>query len=911
MSPAASRAEICAGRAYDAGVSSPEILGRTFADAPDPELARVAFSRVGDDAVARTQLARPEIMPVAARLLGFSTAAADLLVRHPGEAAALEDVSSRSRARLDAELAEAVAHRGSVDGLRLFRRRAMMRVAARDLGEATVEDIVAEITAIAESCLELACREAADGARLAVIGLGKLGGAELNYASDVDLLFISEDVDAEQADRAVARLIALLAEPSAEGIALRVDPTLRPGGRGGSLCLTLDATLAYYESRSATWERQAMIKARGVAGDPWLGSAFVEGLAPFVYPAHLELAAIDEVRRTKVRLEEYIRQRGKELTEVKRGRGGIRDVEFAVQLLQIVHGRRDAALREPNTLRALAALAQQGFVADDDAVALARAYRFLRTLEHRLQIVRDLQTHDLPADRHARTTLARSLGMVDADELQRTYDDTTGEVRTIHERLFYRPLLEGFAGPAVPSPGVDRTATQELLGGLGFAEPARSYEVLRRLVDPATRMGKVLTNVFPVMAPQLALSADPDGALMRLERIADAVGDRHGPADILAADPAAARRLAAVTGASSFATDLLASDPTRLVALSDAPALPVGRGLPPATDARGDLAGAIARAASREILPHQTGDALTDVAERVVREALAAAEPDVDLAVIAMGKFGAGELNVASDLDLLFVYEGEGADTLSLAGAAAERAMRAMRDQGWEPDADLRPEGRNGPLARSIAAYLEYWERYAETWEFQALLRARAVAGDADLGRRFESNAADFAYPPDGLTHDRVAQIRHMRERIEHERVKPPEAAKFHFKLGIGSLADVQFAVELSLMRFGGAHPRIRSRRTLEAIDLLAEARFIEGSVARDLGEAFVFLSDVKNALEMDRRIHVEAVPHPPQEQTALARRLGYQEYPRQSFIDDYLRITRRARRAMERVFTLEEDSPP
>ncbi len=226
-----------------------------------------------------------------------------------------------------------------------------------------------------------------------------------------------------------------------------------------------------------------------------------------------------------------------------------------------------------------------------------------------------------------------------------------------------------------------------------------------------------------------------------------------------------------------------------------------------------------------------------------------------------MGKLGARELNVASDLDLMFVYEGEGSAAQRVAAQLAEQVLRHIRDAGFTPDADLRPEGRNGPLARSIAGYLEYWQRYAEPWEFQALLRARAVAGDPELGRRFELNAADAAFPHDGVTIDRVAEMRRMRERIERERVKPPEAARFHFKLGVGSLADVQFAVELSLMRHGGAHPEIRSRRTLEAIDRLAAAKLMPGSVARDLGEAFVFCTDVKNALEMDRRVHAEAVP--------------------------------------------------
>jgi glutamate-ammonia-ligase adenylyltransferase len=765
----------------------------------------------------------------------------------------------------------------------------MLRIAARDLAGAPLEEVVEGITDVADACLDLACP---DG--FAVVGLGKLGGRELNYASDVDLLLLRGEDAPEGAGGA---FVALLSNPTAEGVALRIDLTLRPGGRAGLLARTLPDTLSYYERDAATWERQAMIKARAVAGDLELGEAFVTGVAEFVYPADLHAGAIDDVRRTKVRLEEYIRRRGKEFTEVKRGRGGIRDVEFAVQLLQIVHGRRDHGLREPNTLRALAALADEGYVAHEDAEALADAYRFLRRLEHRLQMVRDLQTHDLPADRQARTTVARSLGFAGADALQVEYDRTTELVRGIHERLFYRPLLEAFAGPVQPAPGHDREATEELLAGLGFARPPRAYESLRRLVDPATRIGKVLSHVFPVMAPALALAADPDAALVRLERIAEAVGDRIAPADALAADPQAALRLAHLAAASSFATDLLAADPDRILALSGSL---FGA---PAVDSQAQLVEAVARTAGRELTPRETGEAIAAVAYRVVAEAVAAAEPDLPFAVVGMGKLGAKELNVASDLDLVFVYEGEGPEDLARATSAAERVMRHVHEAGWEPDADLRPEGRSGPLARSMAGYLEYWERYADPWEFQSLLRARHVAGEKDLGRRFELNAADFAYPPDGLTLDRVVEVRRVRERIERERVKPPEAAKFHFKLGHGSLADVQFAVELSLMRFGGAEPAVRSRRTLEAIEKLAAARHLEDQVARDLAEAFVFLSDVKNALEMDRRVHAEAVPAPPGEQTALARRLGFEEYPRQAFLERYLHVTRRCRRAMERVF--------
>jgi glutamate-ammonia-ligase adenylyltransferase len=311
----------------------------------------------------------------------------------------------------------------------------------------------------------------------------------------------------------------------------------------------------------------------------------------------------------------------------------------------------------------------------------------------------------------------------------------------------------------------------------------------------------------------------------------------------------------------------------------------------------------VARYAARELSPAETGAAIAAVGERVLREAVDRVAPTLPLAVVGMGKLGAREPSFASDLDVVFVYEGEGAGQQRVAVEASEQIMRLVREAGWEIDADLRPEGRNGPLARSIAGFLEYWERYADPWEFQALLRARAVAGDQQLGRRFASAAADFAYPPDGITIDRIAEIRRMRDRIERERVRPAEATKFHFKLGYGSLADVQFAVEALLLRHGGPEPEVRTTSTLRAIELLAERRLLEQSVARDLGEAFVFLNDVKCAMEVDRRVHAEAIPPSADEQTSLARRLGYEEYPRQAFVDDYLRITRRCRRAMDRVF--------
>jgi len=890
--------------------TSPEILGRALAAAPDPELARVALSRVGESAVARDLLADPAALEAAVRLLGFSSAATDFLVAHPEEAGVFADTRPRGREDLMVEAAGDVAHLGSRAGLRRFRRRALLRVAARDLAGAPYDDVVAEVTAVAEACLEVAVREArpdrgeTNGLRLAVIGMGKLGGEELNYASDVDVVFVHDPAGAEAqeaASRWAAAVLALVSEPTGDGVALRVDASLRPEGRAGPLSRSLASTLEYYRRHAATWERQALLKARPVAGDRALGGGLLDELADVTYADHLEPSAIEDVRNMKVRIEEYVRARGKEAVEVKRGRGGIRDVEFAVQLLQMVHGRRDRSLRDPNTLRSLGVLAREGYVSVADADALTRSYRFLRTLEHRLQIARDLQTHELPEDAPALTRIARSMGLPDGEALRSAYEENTREVRTLHERLFYRPLMEAFAGPRAPTPGTERSATEELLSGLGFADPGTAYERFAALTDPATRLGRVLGHVFPVVAPALALAPNPDAALVRLERVAERLRDDEEAADRLASDPGVARRVAVAVAASSWLSDLLATRPGALATVATG----AGDSNPPTRAEDALLALGVSYAAGELRVP-ESGRALSAAADRVVVEAIERAGPALPFAVIGLGKLGAEELNFASDLDVVFAYEGEGPEAFEEAERAAAAVLEEIRGAGYEADADLRPEGRSGPLARSLAAYLEYWERWGQTWEFQSLLKARRIGGDELLGRRFLSAAEDFAYP-EALSLDRVAEIRRMRVRMEEERVRPADARRFHFKLGHGGLADVQFAVELSQLRYGREHPSVRRRHTLEALEALAEARLMEDSVALVLGEAYVFLNEIKNALELDRRVPAEALPLTPEGQAALARRLGYEEYPRQRFIEEYRRITRRARGAMERVFYGEE----
>jgi [glutamine synthetase] adenylyltransferase / [glutamine synthetase]-adenylyl-L-tyrosine phosphorylase len=875
-------------------VTSPAILGRALAAAPDPEMARIALTRVGERPEARDALAEPALLEPAVLLLGFSSPAADFLVAHPEEARLFAELSPRSSDALLEEVRGDLARLGVEAGLRRFRRRALYRVAARDLRGAPFDEVVAEVSAAAEACLAVAAEEAL-GSGQAVIGMGKLGGRELNDASDGDVIFVHEGSGPEAQEEAARRagaFMAMLSEPTEDGVALRVDASLRPEGRAGPLSRSVAATLEYYRRHAATWERQALLKARSVAGSLGMGRDLLDELTEVVFPERLEPSAIEDVRAMKVRIEEYVRARGKDAVEVKRGRGGIRDVEFAVQLLQLVHGRRDPAVRDPNTLRALETLASEGYIAVGDAEALAASYRFLRTLEHRLQLAREVQTHELPADDASLRTVARSMGLGGPDALRAAYAGHTDTVRGLHERLFYRPLLETI-GEAAPAP-TDRAAGVELLAGLGFRDPAAAFARFDRLVDPGSRLGKVLGHTFPVLAPTLALAPDPDGALVRFERVVEALAGDPGIADLLSGATDAARRLAAAVGSSSWIADRLAGDPdaVRKAALGDP-----GQG----------LVGAAVSYAAGEVRVPEVGRRLSEVADVAVAQALVDANPQVPFAVIALGKLGGRELNFASDLDVVFVYDGEGSEPFEDARRAAEAVLEGVRRRGFEADADLRPEGRNGPLARSLVAFLEYWERWGRTWEFQALVKARLAAGDEMLGRRFLSAASDFAYP-EYLSIDRIAEIRRMRVRMETERVKPLDARRFHFKLGYGSLADVQFAVELAQMRHGAEQPEVRRANTLEALEALARERLMEDSVSLALGEAYVFLNEVKNALELDRRVRAESVPPSPEGQLALARRLGYEEYPRQRFLEDYRRITRRARRAMERVFYPEEE---
>jgi glutamate-ammonia-ligase adenylyltransferase len=819
------------------------------------------------------------------------------------------------------------------DGLRRFKQAHLLRVAVRDLlGRADLPTVGRELAALAEVCLQFALELAGPDLPMAVIGMGKLGGRELNYASDVDVLFAHEgpQVEAEQVAR---RLLAIMAEPTEDGIVFRTDAELRPEGRAGALSRSVEGYRTWWERWARPWEFQALIKARPVAGDPDLGRRFCAEAEPFTWPEVLAPDAVREVRTMKARAEAETARRGVADRELKRGPGGIRDVEFAVQLLQMVHGRHDPTVRCPGTLDALGALADAGYVAVGDAARLAEAYRFLRTTEHRLQLWDEQQTHTLPTDAAARTRLARVLGYRDGPERSaveafeadhRSYQHL---VRGIHQKLFFAPIIDALAGRDGP---LRPDAALERLGAFGFTDVEATRAALAELAGGLSRASRLLAQMLPLLLEWCSASPDPDLALLQLRRLTEGPTRTATLAATFRDRPVAAERVCALLGSSRLLGDALRRHPDVVAALGDddelarpldrrrvteeARAAIVWRARDP--EARRVGLRRFTRRSrlwigARDLLGFAdldaTGADLVTLAESCLEAALGALDPQVPFAVVGMGRFGGHDLSYASDLDVLFVYEGAGPADFAEAERVATQLIRELSSPGpegviFEVDPDLRPEGRGGVLARSLEGYRTWYGRWAWTWEYQALLKARPVAGDRALGARFTEMVEPFVYRPD-FGEAEVREVRRMKARIERERIPPGEDPQFHLKLGRGSLSDVEFTTQLLQLRHGHAHPALRTTRTPAAIDAAVAVGVLEADDGAALLDAYRFCSQVRNRLHLLTATSRMSLPTDGVVAERLGRMLGYVHRPRAALRDEYRRVTRRARAVVERVF--------
>jgi glutamate-ammonia-ligase adenylyltransferase len=812
----------------------------------------------------------------------------------------------------------------------------LLRIAARDLlGMDPLEEVGDRLATLADRVLDVALHlcggpDTSGGHKLAVIAMGKLGAGELNYASDVDIMFVTGDTTgAAEAVTPLARRILQLARQC-----FRVDVDLRPEGRNGPLVRSLGAYRAYWERWATGWERQALLKARPVAGDEELGQAFARAAAEAVWAEPFGAEQIREARAMKARAEAQLARRGLTEREIKRGRGGIRDVEFSVQLLQLVHGRADPALRQPATLPALAELARAGYVSPGDATVLERAYRFLRAVEHRLQLVEEQPVHAVPATVVARNNLARVMGYRDspaATALGQFDDDLRrhqAEARAVHERLFFRPLLEAFAilpgagggqpraGAAGPMP---ESAVSERLAAFGFSDAARTRAALDELTRGLTRSSRLMAQTLALVLGWLSEEPDPDLGLLGLRTLADGSHRRALLVSTFRDSPEAARRLCRLLGTSRLLHELLRRDPEAIATLGDDTALVLGgrdelverfraglRLRDPEDRSRGlfQLKQAqLLRIATRDLLGMDTIEvtaaALTSLTEAVLEAALELIDPPVAIAVVALGALAGAELSYTSDADLLLVSSGGPGASSEKVEAGAASLLRVLH--GATPaerimaiDPRLRPEGRHGRLAPTLDGYRSYFERRARTWERQALARARPVAGDQALAHGFMELADGFVWGQPWTAAD-LREVRRMKARLERERPPAPEDPQFHLKRGPGALADVEWTAQLLQLSRG-----IRSPSTRHALAALAKDGSLSGEEAGILAEAYQTCEQVRNRWALMGGRPPDALPVAGPQLARLAHSL---ETTPAELRERYRRVTRRARQVMEERF--------
>ncbi len=901
-------------------------------------------------------------------LLGSSLALGDHLVAHPHAWRLLHgNAELPSADELKAAFTECATSTPAAEvqrALRRLYRDRLMVLAAVDVAP-TVENehvlpfetIGAHLSDLADAAvaaaLEVAyatvCKDNAPRPRLAVIAMGKCGARELNYVSDVDVIFVMAAEAAD--DSALTTRVAGEMMRFASDTFFETDAALRPEGKHGQLVRTLDSHIAYYQRWAKTWEFQALLKARPAAGDAELGEKYLAALMPMVWTACEREDFVVDVQAMRRRVVENVPADVRD-RELKLGYGGLRDVEFAVQLLQLVHGRNDEALHVSSTLDALAALADGGYIGRDDAANMRASYEFLRLLEHRLQLQRLKRTHMLPApdDDEALRWLARAAhirpdGTHDAlgvlrEELKRH----SLRVSRLHAKLFYQPLLESLGGSMEFSEHMSPEAAERQLAALGYQSPRSALTHLAALTSQGGRRGRVQAVLLPTLLDWLSDTPDPDGGLLAYRKLSEAMAEQRWFLGTLRDESAVAKRLMHVLGTSAYVPELLMRAPEVIQAYADGPTGPklldtdpdsVAKALVAAAGRQADPVKAIASARTlrrRELARIASADllgmldvrdvcnALTSIWVAVLQAALEAVIrqnlPDdgvapASIAVIGMGRLGGGELGYGSDADVMFVCEPAAGVEETIAvkwSVSVAEQVRALLgtpsvDPPLEVDANLRPEGRNGPLVRTLASYEAYYQQWAQAWEVQALLRAHRVAGDPDLGERFLEIVDTVRYPAGGISAETVQEIRRIKARVDAERLPRGADPNTHTKLGRGGLADVEWTVQLLQLRFADKIPALHNTSTLETLDAIGAAELIAEGDVDQLRDAWLLATRARNALVQVRGKPVDQLPGPGRQLNAVAVAAGWANDDGSEFLDNYLRVTRRAKALVRKVF--------
>ncbi|MGN6406517.1 bifunctional [glutamine synthetase] adenylyltransferase/[glutamine synthetase]-adenylyl-L-tyrosine phosphorylase [Sinomonas sp.] len=986
------RAERFLGAPELAGIDE-DILLEGLSVAPDPDGAITALVRLlsrdpGLRDVVEAGLPRSEPL---FRLLGASEALADFLIRRPEHLDVFDQTPSAEPlgaepAMLRASLLRAVgadpaarhpvaARTGSeaYEALRVRYRRHLCELAIRDLGAASPLDFLptaaAELADLASAALEAGLAvaraeasaafgaEAVNAVVLSVIGMGKCGARELNYISDVDVVYVvdgdggaADDTEAVRIGTVLATGLTRAVSGTAREPALwQVDANLRPEGKDGPLVRTLDSHLAYYDRWAQSWEFQALLKARWIAGDGELGRRYEASVAPLVWASAGREGFVESVQAMRRRVTEHIPAAEAD-RQIKLGVGGLRDVEFTVQLLQLVHGRTDETLRVRDTTSAIAALAAGGYIGRNAAAEFDVSYRRLRLLEHRIQLSHLRRTHLMPVKEDALRALARAVqGVMDSskaspESLLESWHRTKRSVRELHQRIFYRPLLNSVANLSPEEATLSPEAAQGRLAALGYRDPKGAMRHIEALTAGVSRRAALQRQLLPVLLDWLAQGVDPDGGLLAFRRVSEALGTTHWYLGMLRDSAAAAERLCHILSNSRLMADLLEVSPESVAWLGHE------RDLVPVpleaqwqeiqskisrheeSTARMRLVRLIRR---REILrvaiadsaglldQDSVGRALADADQAAVLGALRVAEDHAKASgplltrvlVVAMGRQGGREIGYGSDADVMYVHRAlPDADP----GAAQKQAkeivttLSGLLTQPLKPavlaervlqlDADLRPEGKSGPLVRSLESFAEYYRRWALVWEWQALLRARPMAGDEGLAADFMELVDSVRYPEE-LSQADIREIRRIKARVEAERLPRGADPSRHLKLGRGGLSDVEWLVQFLQLQHAARHPELRTTSTLGALDAAAGLGLIPDGEAALLADAWRLASRIRSANVIWTGRASDMLPASRRDLEAVARWCGYAPGQASALEERYLQLTRRTRHVFEERF--------
>ena len=954
----------------------PSVLFRELVETPDPDMALNNFERLSRSVFSPSGFFheledRPETCRILVRLLGSSQFVADVLVRDPQYFYWLTETPDRlSKPSTKAELTktferavgafEGLDHR--LNGVRRAARRELLRIGASDLMDnRPIQDVTAELSVLADVCLqklldlltpELDARYGTprnqDGSRaeFVILGLGKLGGMELNFSSDVDLMFLySEEGETDggrshhrpltnQAyfSRLAEQVVEAATEVTEEGFLYRVDLRLRPDGSTGALTMPLAGYEGYYVRRGELWERQMLIKARPCAGSEDLGKRFLAAVQPFVYPRHFEVSPVREIHRIKGRIEERIGRKGKGETHLKLRSGGIRDIEFIVQCLQLMVGRVHFDARSGNTLYALSELKRVFALSPGEREVLEEAYLFFRRLEHRMQMMHGLSDYTLPEAEADQVVIARNLGFSSTEAYRAALEGHLEGVQGIYLGIFSAaPEGEGRSVGALCEREVGDPEAVALLQKLGFAQPEAAH---RNLVFLAfgnvprirgTRARESFMALAPALMETLKASVDPDQGLSNLERLISAYGAGDTLFRILSSDWGLRDLMLKVCAGSQYLVNLVVRNPglldwlTRSNVLLQEPSaadfeteLDVRMNRADTDDARmaalnGFKSRELLRIGTRDLLgltgTFETFEALTHLADTLLKKVYQVAfgglsarwgtprkadGSPAEFVVLGLGKMGGRELNFGSDLDIVFVYssdgETDGPQALGNLQFFVDLAQQiiTMLEQGtvygklYPVDARLRPEGGSALMALSYEAYDRYLEKRASTWERLALSRSRVVAGDAGFGKRMMGRFEEFVLG-EGLSESEIDELVDIRRRIQAKGGKS-RSESLSIKTSPGGILDIEFIAQIMQIRHGRTSPGVRSVNTQESLNRLTKEGFLTDKDAAHLNGGFSFLRSVEKVMRRQDERARTRLPSNQLALTALARAVNFKE---------------------------------